>query len=270
MSRRTNLIPAFVACAGLAGGTEAFAAAPPRAPAVAPPLLSTTPTPPIGAVSEPTQMSGLPLQVGDLPPGTVAVRVIRQSFANNVASHPVELHHGASGRALESTTNSAGRALFDGLAVGELISVSAVVDGERLESQRFELPAQGGVRLVLVAGVGAGVAGPASQTSMHVSQPLAASTPDPTVAGSGAPLYLVPFAVLVLSGAGIWWSRTRPLRDPSSGPAGGSPDRDALFEALISLERERAAGSLESAVYTERHDELISLLMKFDQTTSPP
>ncbi len=208
MSRQTNLIAAFVACAGLAGGANAFAAGRPQAPA-APPLLSTTPTPPTGAVSEPTQMSGLPLQVGDLPPGTVVVRVIRQSFANNIANQPVELHHGVSGWTLESNTNSAGRALFDGLAVGELISVSAVVDGERLESQRFELPAEGGVRLVLVAGIGAGAASPASHTSMPASQALAALTPDATVAGSGAPLYLIPFTVLVLSGAGIWWSRTR-------------------------------------------------------------
>lgn len=158
----------------------------------APPLLSTIPTPPMGAVSQPTQMSGLPLQVGDLPPGSVAVRVIRQSFSNNLANRQVELQSVASGRTLTSTTNAAGRAIFDGLAVGELVSVSAVVDGERLESQRFELPDRGGVRMVLVAGVGAG----------------AGQVPEP-VTGPDAPLYLLPLAVFIAFGAGIWWSRTR-------------------------------------------------------------
>ena len=60
-------------------------------------------------------MSGLPLQVGDLPPGTVAVRVIRQSFANNVANQPVELQVvGSSGKVLEVPTDASGRATFPG------------------------------------------------------------------------------------------------------------------------------------------------------------
>ena len=53
--------------------------------------LSTTPVPAPGAEAQPGQMSGLPLQVSDLPPGTVSVRVIRRTFADNVAGQEVKL-----------------------------------------------------------------------------------------------------------------------------------------------------------------------------------
>ena len=48
-------------------------------------------------------------------------------------------------------TDEAGRAQFDKLPGGSPVKAIAVVDGERLESQEFPAPAQGGIRLMLVA-----------------------------------------------------------------------------------------------------------------------
>jgi len=48
-------------------------------------------------------------------------------------------------------TNDAGRAEFRGLQPGTRVKASAVVDGERLESQEFAIPPTGGIRVALVA-----------------------------------------------------------------------------------------------------------------------
>lgn len=148
-----------------------------------PPVLSTTPTPPPGAQTEPSQMSGMPLQVGDLPPGTVAVRVIRRTFEQNVVNVPVELRVGTASTARSSVTDPEGRAVFPGLRVGDVVRTKAVVDGEALESQSFQLPTQGGVRLVLVAGVGASV--PTSQ--VQTFEAATGGTGVPAAASAGSP-----------------------------------------------------------------------------------
>lgn len=106
--------------------------------------------PPSGAqMPDASQMSGVPLPVGDLAPGTITVRVVRGSMANVITGHPVELHGGPT--VLTVTTNSTGRAEFQGLRVGTRVRAVATVDGERLESQEFEVPPNGGVRVALVA-----------------------------------------------------------------------------------------------------------------------
>jgi hypothetical protein len=95
------------------------------------------------------QMSGIPRPVDDLPNGSVSVRVIRGDMSKNLANQPVELQ--TSGDTRTVNTDAEGRAQFDGLPAGMQVRFSAVVDGERLESQVFPMPAQGGVRLLLVA-----------------------------------------------------------------------------------------------------------------------
>jgi len=94
-------------------------------------------------------MAGAPLQVGDLPPGTITVRVIRGSFDRNVVGQTVMVHLDRENRTLTGTTGPEGRAQFVGATVGAPVWVEATVDGERLSSQTFEVPARGGVRLVL-------------------------------------------------------------------------------------------------------------------------
>jgi hypothetical protein len=95
------------------------------------------------------QMSGVPLPVADLPPGTVTVRVVRGSMANVIQDQPVELAGGPSPRSAK--TNQSGRAEFTGLPPGTRVKASTTVNGERLESQEFAVPATGGIRVALVA-----------------------------------------------------------------------------------------------------------------------
>lgn len=107
-------------------------------------------TPPAGAqMPDASQMSGVPLPVGDLAPGTITVRVVRGSMANVITGHPVELVGGPT--PLTVSTNSTGRAEFQGLRIGTRVRAVTTVDGERLESQEFQVPQNGGVRVALVA-----------------------------------------------------------------------------------------------------------------------
>lgn len=97
---------------------------------------------------DPKQMSGVPLPTGEIPAGTVTVRVVRGSLSNIVTGHPVELVGQASASA---RTNEQGRAEFTGLTIGSRVKAVTTVDGERLESQEFALPPNAGVRIMLVA-----------------------------------------------------------------------------------------------------------------------
>lgn len=107
---------------------------------------------PLLAQPDPRQMAGIPRPVDDLPNGSVSVRVIRGGFTNNVPNQTVELHVGSD--VLKIKTDAEGRAQFDKLKPGEPVKAVADVNGEHLESQQFPAPAQGGIRLVLLAGAG--------------------------------------------------------------------------------------------------------------------
>ena len=98
---------------------------------------------------DPKQMSGIPRPVTDLPDGTISVRLIRGSLSNNITGHDVQLQAGS--KTLTSKTDAAGRAEFKGVPAGTPVKAVAVVDDERLESQEFPFPGQGGIRLMLVA-----------------------------------------------------------------------------------------------------------------------
>jgi hypothetical protein len=114
-------------------------------------------------------MAGIPRPVTDLPDGSISVRLIRGQLSNNIAGHPVDAQLG-NGRVVTVKTDEAGRAQFDKLQAGTSVRFTATVDGEHLESQEFPVPAQGGIRLMLVAtekGGAAAAAGPA--VSGHVS-----------------------------------------------------------------------------------------------------
>ena len=55
-------------------------------------------------------------------------------------------------------TDEQGRAQFDDLAAGALVQATTHLDGETLTSQEFPVPAQGGVRVALIAGIAAAAA----------------------------------------------------------------------------------------------------------------
>jgi len=122
---------------------------------------------------DPRSMHGQAIPAGELPAGSVTVRVVRESVGNNLAGVPVELH--GAGDVRKSTTATDGRAQFAAVPVGVQVHATAVVDGERLESTTFDVPAAGGMRTILVAGLELGTVGGAAPA------PPAA----PAVSGSG-------------------------------------------------------------------------------------
>ncbi len=98
---------------------------------------------------DPKAVAGIPLPVPDVAVGTVVVRVIKGTLTNNVPNQQVELLGAGAPRAV--TTDAGGRAEFSGLAPGSMVTAVATVGGERLQSQQFAVPANGGTRLLLVA-----------------------------------------------------------------------------------------------------------------------
>ena len=97
-------------------------------------------------------ISGMPLPAPELPDATVTVRVMRERMGNNIAGQPVTLKVGGASRA--ATTDEQGRAQFDGhCRRHSWCRRSTTVDGELLTSQEFPVPAKGGVRVALIAGI---------------------------------------------------------------------------------------------------------------------
>ena len=115
------------------------------------------------------QMSGIPRPDPQLAAGTVTVRVARGSFANPVDSLTVDLAVGSTPR--QATTNAEGRAEFTGIPPGTRLKASATVAGEKLESQEFDMPASGGVRLALIAVDPSGQPATASPSAPATSVP---------------------------------------------------------------------------------------------------
>jgi hypothetical protein len=159
----------------------------------------------LSAQIDPRQMAGIPRPVNDLPDGSISVRLIRGQLSNNIASHPVEAHF-ENGRVVTVNTDDAGRAQFDKLQVGASVKFTATVDAEHLESQEFLVPAQGGIRLMLVATDTSGGAAPAlpavsGQVTLSENSRIVFEPGDETVTayyileivnGGGAPVTPVP------------------------------------------------------------------------------
>jgi hypothetical protein len=129
---------------------------------VAPPALAQMP--------DLRSMSGRPLPVADLPAGTVTIRVVRQSPANPVSDVEVtSTSHSANGdaRSRAAKTGADGRVTFEGVPTGGDFQASVTVDGERLETARFPVPRSGGIRVMLIAGLGAAPPGGQSAPPGH-------------------------------------------------------------------------------------------------------
>lgn len=127
--------------------------------------------------------AGMPLKVTDLPAGTLAVRLVRGAFVENLAGRVVALD-APGGMAASATTDLQGRATF-AVPVGALVHATADIDGERLESQSFAMPDGSGVRVLLVAGGGGAPAGAASGP-LPPGHPAIDEAARPSVQGEGA------------------------------------------------------------------------------------
>jgi hypothetical protein len=100
--------------------------------------------------------------VADLPAGTVVVRVARQTPANAAVGLDVTATTRAPSGDARTTlekTGADGRAQFQNLRPGHEFEAVVTVDGERLQSQPFTIPPQGGVRIMLIGGLAAAGAG---------------------------------------------------------------------------------------------------------------
>ena len=103
--------------------------------------------PPAGAqMPDARAMSGVPLPTPQLPPGTITVRVVQGAVDKPIAGITVEITGG-----VRKETGENGRVEFSGLKPGSAVKAFATVGSERLETQEIQIPASGGVRVMLVA-----------------------------------------------------------------------------------------------------------------------
>jgi hypothetical protein len=134
-----------------------------------PALCAAQTSPPNDAATQMVRAAGMPLNDGALAPGMLTVRVVEGAFTRDFANQLVDVEV-AGGKIESARTGPDGRAQFAHLPIGARVRARASVEGERLESDSFEMPAQSGVRVLLVAGSGAG-APTESSTSLPPNHP---------------------------------------------------------------------------------------------------
>jgi hypothetical protein len=100
---------------------------------------------------DPSIIHGKALPAPELAVGTVTVRVVREAIGNNVTGQDVRVTAG--GTARTARTDEQGRAEFTGLTAGAEARAETTVNGEQLVSDPFTVPTQGGLRVILVAGL---------------------------------------------------------------------------------------------------------------------
>lgn len=120
------------------------------------------------------QMLGKPLPVAELPAGTVVVRVSERLPMNGVPGVEVKaivVDAGGKRQMRTAKTGDDGRATFEGLPQGSRFSAEATAKGETLKTTEFPVPAQGGARVLLVAGVEAAAAEAAGEEAAEPAEP---------------------------------------------------------------------------------------------------
>jgi hypothetical protein len=123
---------------------------------------------------DPFLIHGRAIPAGDLAVGTVTVRVVRETIGNNVVGQDVSLT--VNGQPRAAKTDAEGRAEFPGLTPGAEVRATATVDGEALTSESFVVPASGGLRVILVAGI--------TEAAARKEQEAAAAAAAPPVKGT--------------------------------------------------------------------------------------
>ena len=100
---------------------------------------------------DPSIIHGKALPAPEMPVGTITVRVVREAIGNNVTGQEVRVTAGGTVRT--ARTDEQGRAEFANLPSGSEARAESTVNGEQLVSVPFGVPAQGGLSVILVAGL---------------------------------------------------------------------------------------------------------------------
>jgi hypothetical protein len=100
---------------------------------------------------DPALIHGKAIPAPELPTGTVTVRVVRETIGNNLSGQTVRMTTGSASRT--DATDEEGRAEFPNLVAGVEGRAEVTVNGETLVSDPFTVPASGGLRVILVAGL---------------------------------------------------------------------------------------------------------------------
>jgi hypothetical protein len=132
-------------------------------------------TPALAQMPDLRQMNGMSLPSQDLPDGAISVRVVKQALGNNVVGATVTVT--GDGVSESAATDDAGRAIFAALGPGKTLIASVTSDGETVKSQPFQVPARGGLRVILALGLDGGA--PESSTPSAPAAPAV-----PAVAGT--------------------------------------------------------------------------------------
>ena len=121
------------------------------------------------AMPDPSLIHGKAIPAPELANGTVTVRVVREAIGNNVTGQDVRLTVGGSVRTAK--TDEQGRAEFSTLTSGAEGRAEATVNGEQLVSDPFMVPAAGGLRVILVAGLKEAAARTAKEAAAAAAAP---------------------------------------------------------------------------------------------------
>ena len=118
---------------------------------------------------DPSMIAGRALPAPELPDGTVSVRVVRESLGNDVAGQVVSVT--ADGITKTGITDESGRAQVTGLSAGGQGTAETTVDGEDLVSLPFDVPENGGIRIILISGLEAAAQRKAEEEAAAAAAP---------------------------------------------------------------------------------------------------
>jgi hypothetical protein len=166
--------------------------------------------------------AGMPLNDGALAPGMMTVRIVRGAFTADIPGQHVTVDF-SGGKRETAQTGPDGRAQFAHLPVGAQVRVTTTVEGERLSSETFVLPAESGVRVLFVVDDGSPV--PVAEAAAPVVQasalPLRTSAADSAGnsprrgASTGVLAIRIVFTVATLAAfAFVLFRQTTPRRRP--------------------------------------------------------
>lgn len=136
-------------------------------------VLAVAAAPATVATAQPAAAIGHPLPDGQLPVGTISVRVIAGAPSVPVTGADVSLFVNKEPR--QARTDAAGRATFAGLPPGAMVQAQIKdADGKEINSDEFPVPDEGGARLMLsTKPFGGGGGGGGGMPGAEASGPMA-------------------------------------------------------------------------------------------------